>query len=174
MSQLCTLGHATCGSVQLLVLKPCARAAQTLTFTIKALPSEQSSVKFGGGAVAAAVADASQGLGSQLITAISPGAQLTSVALFIDQNQQSLAKPAATEWGWGGWWALALLTSAVPGWRWVAIIWQLAGKFLQSVCTEMLDSCNWMPPVTPCGYPSESDLCCCCRRFDNSQGWGGW
>ena len=78
-------------------------AAQTLTFTIKALPSAQSSVKFAGGAVSAAVADASQGLGAPLINAISPGAQLASVALFIDQNQQSLAKPAAAEWGWGGW-----------------------------------------------------------------------
>ena len=77
-------------------------AAQTLTFTIKALPSAQSSVKFAGGAVSAAVADASQGLGAPLINAISPGAQLASVALFIDQNQQSLAKPAAAEWGWGG------------------------------------------------------------------------
>lgn len=76
--------------------------AQTLTFTVKVLPADQSGIKYAGGAASAAVGQAAQGLGTPLATAVAAGGKLSDVVVFIDQNSQALQKAAASEWGWGG------------------------------------------------------------------------
>jgi hypothetical protein len=81
----------------------CGVCAQTLTFTVKVLPADQASIKYSGGAASAAVGQAAQGVGTPLATAVAAGGQLSDVVVFIDANSQALQKPAAAEWGWGGW-----------------------------------------------------------------------
>ena len=78
--------------------------AQSLTFTVAVLPAQQSSVKYPGGAASAAVGEATQGVGTPLVTSVAAGGQLTDVVLFIDANSQALQRPAATKDWWGGCW----------------------------------------------------------------------
>jgi hypothetical protein len=63
---------------------------------------DESAVKVPGGAVSNAVQQNAAGAGQTLLSAITPGAALNNVVLFIDQNQQSLNKVAQTKWGWSG------------------------------------------------------------------------
>lgn len=75
---------------------------QTLSFTVAAVPADAAKVKIPGGAVSQKVAEASSGANNGFVSAITPGTQFSSIVLFIDTNQQSVSKVAATKWGWGG------------------------------------------------------------------------
>ena len=80
------------------------------------LASSEDALKTKGGVTNELVAERANGAGTSLITAVTPGAAMSNVALFIDANRASLKASAATEhwwwfcgpwcggWGWGGGW----------------------------------------------------------------------
>ena len=73
---------------------------QSVRFTVSVLPTEERALKMREGVVNGLVHDAAIGKGTPLVTAITPGAMLSDVALFIDSNKAALRPAASTEWGW--------------------------------------------------------------------------
>ena len=65
------------------------------------LAASEDALKTKGGATNELVAERANGAGTPLITAVTPGAAMSNVALFIDANRASLKANAATEhWWW--------------------------------------------------------------------------
>ncbi len=79
----------------------CSVLLQTVTFTIALLPAEESSLKTARGVTNELVQEHLNSVGTPLTEAIQPGATWTDVALFIDQNRDSLKPMAETKtWWW--------------------------------------------------------------------------
>ncbi len=75
-----------------------------MTFTVKALPAEESALQTSRGVTNELVKEHMNGVGTPLAGGIQAGASWTDVALFIDENRESLRPIAETKyWGWGGW-----------------------------------------------------------------------
>ena len=65
------------------------------------LASSEDALKTKGGVTNQLVAEGANGAGTPLITAVTPGATMSNVALFVDANRASLKANAATEhWWW--------------------------------------------------------------------------
>lgn len=85
-------------------------ADKTVTFTIALLPAEESSLKTARGVTNELVQEHMNSVGTPLTEAIQPGTTWTNVALFVDENRDSLKPMAETKtwwwWGpgWGGGW----------------------------------------------------------------------
>lgn len=69
------------------------------------LPAQQSSLKFSGGAVGDAVAEAQSNTGVPLLANIATRTKFNGAAIFIDSNQMSLQPKAETKtfWWWPSW-----------------------------------------------------------------------
>lgn len=80
---------------------------QSVRFNVSVLPSEESALKMRDGVVNGLVHDAAAGMGTPLVTAITPGAALTNAALFIDSNKAALRPAASAERGWCAAWFAA-------------------------------------------------------------------
>lgn len=88
-------------------------ANQAVTFTITVLEASQDALKTKGGVANELVAEHNNGAVTNLITAVQPGATMSNVALFIDENRESLHPESSTKtwwlfcgpwcWGGGGW-----------------------------------------------------------------------
>ncbi|KAK9902652.1 hypothetical protein WJX75_001453 [Coccomyxa subellipsoidea] len=80
---------------------------KTVTFDIAVLPADESALKTAHGVTNELVLEHADNVGTPLTDAVQPGTVLTDVALFIDENRESLKPIAETKswWGWGnsGW-----------------------------------------------------------------------
>jgi hypothetical protein len=77
-------------------------SVQTLSLGYTLLPVAQSGLKYSGGAVGSAVAEAETGAGRPVLATMAPGTIFQGAALFIDSNQMALQPRAETETSW--WW----------------------------------------------------------------------
>jgi hypothetical protein len=73
-----------------------------VTFNITVLPAQESSLKLSNGVANEIVMDNTNNVGTPLVTAVQPGAVWNNVALFIDENNDSLGPMAETKAWW--WW----------------------------------------------------------------------
>ena len=73
---------------------------QTVTFTVAVLPAEESALKTHSGITNGLVLDHVNGVGTPLVTEVTPGATLTDVALFIDTSKAALAPLAEEKYYW--------------------------------------------------------------------------
>jgi len=82
---------------------------ESVTFTIAVLPADESALKTARGVTNELVQEHANSVGTPLTDAIQAGATWSDVALFIDENRDSLKPMAETKtwWWWGG-----------PGWGW--------------------------------------------------------
>jgi hypothetical protein len=77
-----------------------ALPTQALTFTVSVLEAEQSALKTKRGVTNELVAEHANGAVTNLITAVQPGATMSNVALFIDENRASLQPASSTKTWW--------------------------------------------------------------------------
>lgn len=83
---------------------------KSVTFTIAVVPAEEASLKTARGVTNELVQEHMNSVGTPLTEVIQPGATWSDVALFIDENRDSLKPMAETKtwwwWGpgWGGGW----------------------------------------------------------------------
>jgi hypothetical protein len=75
--------------------------AQTVTFTITVLPADESALKTAHGVTNELVLEHADNVGTPLTDAVQPGTVLNDVALFIDENRESLKPIAETKSHWG-------------------------------------------------------------------------
>ena len=73
--------------------------AQSVTFTVAVLPTEESALKTHGGVTNGLVLEQKNGAGMPVVTSVTPGATLTNAALFIDTTKAALT-PLAEEKDW--------------------------------------------------------------------------
>ena len=71
-----------------------------MTFTITVLEASQDALKTKGGVANELVAEHNNGAVTNLITAVQPGATMSNVALFIDENRESLHPESSTKTWW--------------------------------------------------------------------------
>ena len=70
-----------------------------MTYTVAVLPADETALKTHGGVTNSLVLDHADGVGTPLLTKVTPGATLTNVALFIDTTKAA-ATPLAGEKDW--------------------------------------------------------------------------
>jgi hypothetical protein len=82
---------------------------QSVTFAISVVAPEEGALRTSRGVTNELVMEHTDNVGTPLVTSVQPGAVWNNVALFIDENQESLSPMAETKswWWWGG-----------PGWGW--------------------------------------------------------
>lgn len=73
-------------------------AAQTVTFSIAVLPADEAALKTARGVTNELVMEHANNVGTPLTEAVQPGAVWKDVALFIDQNRESLKPIAETKY----------------------------------------------------------------------------
>lgn len=80
-------------------------ASNSVTFTVKALPAEESALKTMRGVTNELVMEHQNNIGTSLAAGIEAGATWTDVSLFIDENKEALKPMAETKnWWWGPGW----------------------------------------------------------------------
>lgn len=78
---------------------PCV-CTQSVSFNVSILQPNEDALKTKSGVANELVAERANGAGTPLITAVTPGAAMSNVALFIDANRVALKANAATETWW--------------------------------------------------------------------------
>ncbi|EIE22627.1 hypothetical protein COCSUDRAFT_42290 [Coccomyxa subellipsoidea C-169] len=97
---------------------------ETVTFSIAVLPADEAALKTARGVTNELVMEHANNVGTPLTEAVQPGAVWKDVALFIDQNRESLKPIAETKtwwwWGpgWGGGWGGRGYNRGWGGWGW--------------------------------------------------------
>ena len=74
---------------------------QTITFTIVVLPADEAALKTAHGVTNELVMEHANNVGTPLTEAVQPGAVLSDVALFIEENRESFQPMATTKSSWG-------------------------------------------------------------------------
>ncbi|EIE22631.1 hypothetical protein COCSUDRAFT_53613 [Coccomyxa subellipsoidea C-169] len=77
---------------------------KTVTFNIAVLPADEAALKTARGVTNELVMEHANNVGTPLTEAVQPSAVWNDVALFIDQNRESLKPIAETKWGSGSGW----------------------------------------------------------------------
>lgn len=82
-------------------LRRCLCCLQSVTFTVSVLLADENALKTARGVTNELVAEHANNVGTPLADAIQAGATWKDVALFIDENRESLAPMAETKtWWW--------------------------------------------------------------------------